>query len=616
MNFFVRLSVLTLITSLVISSPKTWAANTTHDVVIVGAGSAGLYAAKTLINDGYDVLIIEATDRIGGRVYSYTLGSTRIELGAEEHYTAKGNNPVWDAVIGEYGNAIYVNGYQGIEAYSMDAGVNTCWTKNGAVNNCNNDVDVVAVDEFWDWYWNPIFHTDPNSTLAEDVLYEYGVDSGHRAYHLYNEGIAGGSYATDLEKIGARSIALQDNQWDLSESIRVIADKNLGYSDALETLWWNDVVANSDLLLNSPVVTIDTTGDDVIVTDANGDKHAARQVIVTVSIAVLQAEIIDFIPSLPVSTISAYNGIGIDKGMKVAMRFSSPWWETEGEPMSYTVTEGLASVCWVPSDYKTDSTDHILMCYPMGDNAAELYDIAIAAGDSSRVDAVIINTILADLDKTFPQAQDKATANYLDGVVQNWGDHPYTLGAYSFPKVGTYITANNSKRLDLQVPVANNRIFFAGEGTHNTHPATVPGALHSGERAAIAIDNENGNPNNPPPVPDPPLKIIPADLPSYEVKRSDGEVVVFKFSIESDSLDGVLETIALQASGALSEIDELSLVSVYIDQNDNDLPDASEQVSTGEYASDNGILSLSLAQPYQLKIGQNNIMITYTFKAP
>ena len=54
-------------------TPLTWAANTTHDVIIVGAGSAGLYAAKTLNEDGYDVLIIEATGRIGGRVYSYTM---------------------------------------------------------------------------------------------------------------------------------------------------------------------------------------------------------------------------------------------------------------------------------------------------------------------------------------------------------------------------------------------------------------------------------------------------------------------------------------------------------------------------------------------------------------
>ena len=55
-------------------SPLTWAANTTHDVVIVGAGSAGLYAAKTLTEDGYDVLIIEATNRIGGACLQFYPG--------------------------------------------------------------------------------------------------------------------------------------------------------------------------------------------------------------------------------------------------------------------------------------------------------------------------------------------------------------------------------------------------------------------------------------------------------------------------------------------------------------------------------------------------------------
>lgn len=500
MEIFVKLALPVILTSLL--TPYAWSANTTHDVVVVGAGSAGLYAAKTLIADGYDVLIIEATDRIGGRVYSHTLGSTRVELGAEEHYLARGNNPVWPAITEEYGEDIYVNGYVGLEAYSMDEGINTCWTKSGAFRDCAFDNDVETVDEFWNWYWKPQFHQDPTTTLADDVLSEFGVDSDHRAYHLYNEGIAGGSYATDLDKLGASSLALQDNQWDLSESIRVIGDKDLGYLDALQTVWWNDVVANSDLLLSSPVVSIDTSGDDVIVTDAFGNAHAARQVIVTVSIGVLQAEIIDFVPDLPAETVSAYNGIGIDVGMKVPMRFTSAWWETEGEDLGWLVTEGLASACWAPTNYKIDSTDHILLCYPMGENAAALNDIATGAGGGAAGDVAIINAILADLDVTFPQAPNAATANYTEGVVQNWGTHPYTLGVYSFPKIGTFTTANDNLRRDLQDAVADNRVFFAGEGSHVTHPATVVGALHEGERAANGVDDVNGSPNDPPPLPD------------------------------------------------------------------------------------------------------------------
>jgi hypothetical protein len=127
----------------------------------------------------------------------------------------------------------------------------------------------------------------------------------------------------------------------------------------------------------------------------------------------------------------------------------------------------------------------------MGDNGAALDVIAADAGGGAEGDSAIIAAILADLDVTFPQVPGGATSNYIDGVVQNWGKQPYSLGVYSYPKVGTYITANNSKRLDLQKPVANNRIFFAGEASHNTHPATVIGALHEGERAANEVDNVN-----------------------------------------------------------------------------------------------------------------------------
>ncbi len=486
------------LTSASFAAPLAWSANTTHDVVVVGAGSAGLYAARTLIAQGYQVLLIEATDRIGGRVYSQTLGETRVELGAEEHYMAAGGNPVWPAIREQYGNAIYVMAYQGPEVYSMDGGTNTCWTLNNALHACSEDADVTQVNAFYNWVWRPNQHQDPTTTLAEDVFSEYGVQAGDRSYHLYDQGIAGATYATSLHKIGARSLALQDNQWDLSDGIRVLGDKDLGYSDALETVWWDEVVAASDLLLSSPVVTVDTSGDDVVVTDVHGDVHLARQVIVTVSIGVLQAEKIDFIPDLPGTTVDAYNGIGIDSGMKVPLRFASAWWETEGSAMGWLVTEGLAGACWVPSGYKVGTSDHILMCYPMGDNAAALTAVADAAGGGAAGEAALISAVLADLDATFPQAPGAASANYVEGIVQNWGAHPHTLGAYSYTQIGTYEAANDSKRLDLQVPVAGNRIWFAGEASHNTHPATVVGALHEGERAANEVHAVNGNPNNPP----------------------------------------------------------------------------------------------------------------------
>jgi protoporphyrinogen oxidase len=366
---------------------------------------------------------------------------------------------------------------------------------------CADDADVIASFGFWGWYWRPAEHPDPTTTLADAVESEFGVDASHRAFHLYDAGIAGASYATNLRNLGAQSLALQDVRWDLSNAVVGITDKDVGYLDALNTVWWDDVLAASDLLLSSPVTEIDTSGADVVVTDAHGAQHAARQVIVTVSVGVLQAELIDFVPDLPVETVTAYNGIGMDMGMKVPLAFREAWWETEGEPMAWLVTEGLAGACWVPSAYKEASLSHILMCYPMGDNAEALDALATAAGGGTAGDTAILEAILADLDATFPLAPNEASAHFVDGRVQNWGAEPYTLGAYSYPKVGTFTAGEASHRETLQAPLADHRVFLAGEATHITHPSTVPGALHEGERAARDVHAVNGVPNNPPAVP-------------------------------------------------------------------------------------------------------------------
>jgi monoamine oxidase len=191
----------------------------------------------------------------------------------------------------------------------------------------------------------------------------------------------------------------------------------------------------------------------------------------------------------------------MDSGLKVALRFKVPWWETEGLSLAWLVTEGIAGACWIPSDYKDGSSSFIMMCYPMGRNAVALSDIAAEAGGGEAGDEAISQAILKDLDDVFPGALGEASENFLDALVQNWGAEPYTLGAYSYPTLETSNSATDSQRQVLKRPLAGNRIFIAGEATHETHSATVVGALHEGERAAMEIHAVNGNPGNPPAMP-------------------------------------------------------------------------------------------------------------------
>jgi len=451
--------------------------STDHDVVIVGAGASGLYAAYQLDLLGFDVLILEATSRHGGRVFSDMLGDVGIEHGAEELYGSK-NNFVFNDVKNLYGKSAQIEIYQESSSQdtliSMDGG-STCWVS----DDCENDGDIY---DYWDFYYDLDNHSnDPTDELVSDHMDQVlGVDSMHRAYHLYEAGSPGGEFGTTVERLGLRSLSRQENLWPLSGSVYGLDPT--GYLDALETLYFDPIL--SKISYNSPVTTIDTSGPKPVAIDDNGVYHYADAILVTVSVGVLKAEIIDFIPDLPAAKVAAYTTIGMGRGMKISVRFSSQFWDSN---MFNLLTEGPSGNCWAPGKYQTGTTDHVITCFSMGENAQFLSDLAS--------DAARINQVLSDLDLIFPAGGGAATASYIEGVVQDWTNEPYVRGSYSYPAPGTY-PGGTSMREELAAPVGTT-LYFAGEATHNGAPSTVPGAMQSGDRGASEIDSDAGGPRDP-----------------------------------------------------------------------------------------------------------------------
>jgi monoamine oxidase len=131
----------------------------------------------------------------------------------------------------------------------------------------------------------------------------------------------------------------------------------------------------------------------------------------------------------------AISDIGFDQGMKVALKFNSsipgcgdPWWTTAaGGNVGLFVTNGKSGGYAWPSNYKDGSTDHTLLSFIMGDNAKEL---------SEHEDTnLIVEQILQDLDSMFDNKPASTCFGVIDHnnyVIQNWGESPYTRGAYSF----------------------------------------------------------------------------------------------------------------------------------------------------------------------------------------
>jgi len=443
------------------------------DVLIVGAGMAGLSAARSLTDKGLSVLVLEASHQHGGRVRSHKLGSTQVELGAEEHYLAR-NNPVHTAITKEFGESIYVRPYSGKSLAAMGDGT-FCEEREGS---CTDNSDFQDYQSYWDVYWRRRQQTDFSLSMADDIKQRYGITPEHTAYHLYENGLAGSVYGTSLDNIGVASLALDSADWSLSERVLGLAPANLGYLDALDQIWWREVL---DLVqLDRSVVRVDYSGESIEVEDHTGARYFARNLLITASVGVLQSEIIEFQPALPARTVQAYQGIGMGKGMKVALRFSEPFWQNN---LGYGVADGICGSFWAPTSYKTDSPDHILMCYPMGEQAEWLSTQSRSHGTTTEPEEHILRTMLADLDRLY---QGKASPRFIDGVARDFIADPYIQGSYSYAQKNTHVDPESSMRAQLREPI-DQRLFFAGEATSVDAWSTVPGAILEGQRVATDI---------------------------------------------------------------------------------------------------------------------------------
>ena len=108
-----------------------------------------------------------------------------------------------------------------------------------------------------------------------------------------------GEYGTTVERLGLRSLSREWNTFSLSGTLYGLGP--VGYRDALDTLYFDQVLPY--VTYNSPVTVIDTSGIKPVAIDANGVYHYADAIIVTVSVGVLKAGIIDFIPDLPAAKL-------------------------------------------------------------------------------------------------------------------------------------------------------------------------------------------------------------------------------------------------------------------------------------------------------------------------
>ncbi|MBT9607813.1 FAD-dependent oxidoreductase [Microbacterium sp.] len=424
------------------------AANEEHPIVVIGAGIAGLSAARRLVQAGRRVIVLEARDRIGGRVWtSDTWADLPVDLGASWIHGTRGNP---------------------LTALAREAGAETVETDGDSISYFRSDGAEM---------------TDAEATLLEDTqtrltdgLASFAATSGPDATVLAVATATLGLSQLSGEDRERADYALTELELEYAGSISRLsarsydADDALGGPDVLFPGGFGRLIAHIarglDVRTATTVTAVrrDARGVDVIT--SNGVVRASR-VVVTLPLGVLQHGDVAFEPPLPDRTRAAIAALGTGVLDKCFLRFPEVFWpQTDWIGTLSDTDHPGAWNQWV--DLSRAAGQPLLLGFSAATVAQRL---------ESLTDADVVMDALRRLRTVFGNVPDPIAAQ-----VTRWASDPFSRGSYSFWAEG----APGSCRADLAAPV-DDLLHFAGEATHERFASTVHGAYESGIRAAQEI---------------------------------------------------------------------------------------------------------------------------------
>ncbi|MCB9077533.1 MAG: FAD-dependent oxidoreductase [Anaerolineaceae bacterium] len=409
-----------------------------HDVIIIGAGAAGLAAAQQLKTAGVKALVLEARSRLGGRIWTdHTYAP--VELGAE-------------FIHGEHAATWQFIEPAGLEAETWPRGrqkgqaYRNRFARQGRL--LTDDTLAGRVDDLFEQVTT---YTGPERSTGDLLLSLAGSDE--EAALFVANGLAC-MEAAEVARLSASALsqerALNTAGW---ENYHITA----GY-DTLPVL----LAEGIEVRFDTAVTQIEWKERGVQLAVQGGQLLTARQVIVTVPLGVLQSGRPRFLPGLPPAKQQAIEHLAMGHVTKLVLHFNQAFWPE----FTFLRTDGFVLTWWPVGTAAAPA----LMGYTGGPAALKL----AALGQESAVEQGLqeLGQILGN----------KARSAFIAGRLVDWSTDPWSLGAYTYTPVGA-----GQARADLAAPLAPT-LFFAGEATAtNGHLATVHGAIETGQRAAAEV---------------------------------------------------------------------------------------------------------------------------------
>lgn len=412
------------------------------NVVVLGAGAAGLAAARRLHERAVDFLVLEARDRTGGRAYTvHAQDGAPVELGAE---FVHGTPEVTFALLREIG------------ARTTDGHGQMFQLRDGRIASADDiwetserllrRIDLHGPDQSFEAFVQslraqnvPGAQLDALCTLIEG--FDAAVASDASAIGIAEEWLGG---------VNDEMFRLPAGYGPVMHHLTSFIGERIAMQTRVDAIEWSP---------QSVCVRANRSGESVDL--------MAKRAIVTLPVGVLRKRSVSFIPELPEEKRRAIEGIAMGPVIRVVLEFRSAFWEdVDGgqyrDAGFFQVYGNTIPTLWTRYPQRTT----LLVARAGGGAAQRLID--------RHLDPVA--EALQTVKMLFPLVD--VQHELLQSHFQDWQADPFALGAYSYLRVGA-----GDARAQLGASVYQT-LFFAGEATSVHDSGTVAGAIESGYRAA------------------------------------------------------------------------------------------------------------------------------------
>jgi monoamine oxidase len=438
------------------------AARNRRRCVVIGGGLAGLAAAHHLSKEGWGVDVLEAQDRLGGRVLSQRFAQAPdlvCELGAE---WIGGDHHSITELVHEFGLELQPHQYSfffwqgdtrskvyGPAEWCLSADAQRKWDRLVREYHGSSQRDYERMDKL-DW-WTKL---EMAGFAEEDLLRRDVMDST--------------DFGESIRQTSAYSAA---SEYIDSNATDEVDSKIVGGNDRLvEALAGAIRQTSGSIHTGAEVTEIVQVKRKVTVTVADQRQFEGHACICTVPSSCLRH--IRWSPRLPPEQQEAANELQYARIMKTAILYQERFWPVggAGEPGFSVLTNRSSDFCF-DSTHLQSGTKAILCSYAIGDNADDL---------ASETDQALTEMITGDVREGTapPSGPDPRHPQPVAIKRQPWQREPWVGGAYAFYRPGQWFTV----RPTLQRP--HGRVYFAGEHLGDNWQGFMEGAINTGQGAA------------------------------------------------------------------------------------------------------------------------------------